>query len=330
MTAPDRRPRRNPMLVFAGAAVAVLLAIGIPLLFIDNEEPVAAPGTSTTTSIPGETTTTTPPPEETTSTTEAAPLPTAFETVVYLAQSPENSFLGNPAIVPFATTVEGEANVNVELLTLQLLTLVPEESLPEPGYFNVVPEGVEVLDVRRATGTDNALIVDMNEEFLNGAGGLLSDFTMLNQLIYTATQFDGIEEVQFIVNNQPVEAFGTEGIDLTGSVNRETFQDQLALIYLTEPIVFDAAGSVVVAGISNTFEASMALQVIDAQGAVVHDEFTTATCGSGCWGEYEFILDGSILTPDSLVQVLEFSAEDGEPSNVVTVPLNEGPWGFLR
>jgi spore germination protein GerM len=334
VTNTGNQPRRtSPFLVFAGAAVVVLIAIGIPFLFLDNDPPVAAPDTSTTTTststtLPGETTTT--PPADTTTTTEDGTLPVAGEAVVYLLQSPENSFLDNPALVPFATPAFGGPDTDLTLYALQLLTPVDAPIVPPDGFFNAVPEGVEIVNARVPEGAPNVLILEMSESFLDGSGtGLLGDFTMLNQLIYTATQGPDIDEVQFIVNNQPVTEFGTEGLDLSGSVNRETFRGDgsapnIALINLTSPILPDQDGNVVVEGLSNTFEASVFVRVLNGSGDVVHEEYGTATCGSGCWGEYTFVLDPALFDQGASVQVLDFSAENGEAIDVVTVPYNDG------
>ncbi len=322
--------RTSPFLVFAGAAAVVLLAIGIPFLFFDNEPPAAAPDTSTTSSTSttlGETTTTTP--GETTTTSDGQ-IPIAGDAIVYLAQTPENSFLGNPALVAFATPAFGEPDTDMTLYALQLLMPVDAPIEPPDGFFNGIPEGIEVVGVTYPSRDANLLIVELSETFLDGSGtGLLGDFTMLNQLIYTATQSPDIDEVQFVVNSQPVTEFGTDGLDLSGAVNRETFQDQLALIYLTSPILPNQEGSVVVEGISNTFEASMALRVLDGEGNTVHEEFGSATSGSGTWGDYLFVLDPTLFGEGSSVQLLEYSAKDGEPSNVITIPYNEGMlWDF--
>jgi hypothetical protein len=105
-------------------------------------------------------------------------------------------------------------------------------------------------------------------------------------------------------------------------VNRETFQEgNLALIYLTEPIVVDGDGTVEVVGISNTFEATVELRVLDSAGEIVFETFTTATCGSGCWGDFEFTIDESLVDADSVIQLFESSAEDGEPANIISVPV---------
>lgn len=325
MTTPARTSTTwKPLTVFAAAAVVVLLGFGIPFLLMNGgEPPVAVPDTTTTTSTPLETTTTETTTTEPTTTTTTAPAPGAEVAVpVFVFQSPENSNLGNPALVPFYFPAElAEGADDTEMVKAALNFLGDPDVTLASIWENAVPAGVEALEVRRADGTDNALIIEMNEAFLDGAGGVLADFTMLNQMIYTATALDGIEEVHFIVNNEPIVAFGSEGLGLESSVNRETFQDHLAFIYLTEPIVADGDGTLQVVGISNTFEATVNLRILDADGEIVEETFTTATAGSGVFGEFEFTLDEALVDADSMIQVFEYSAEDGDPANVITVPV---------
>jgi spore germination protein GerM len=312
----------KPLTVFAAAAVVVLLGFGIPFLLLSGDRPpVAAPDSTTTTSTPVETTTTSG--LATTTTAPVAPAPTEVGVPVFLFQESVNSFQNNPALVPFYVPVElAEDADDTEAVKSAINALGDADLILPAGAMNAVPAGVEALVVRRADGTDNALIIEMNEAFLDGAGGLLADFTMLNQLIYTATTLEGIEEVHFIVNNEPIVAFGSEGLGLESSVNRQTFQEgNLALIYLTEPVVADGDGTVEVVGISNTFEATVNLIVRNGDGEIVHEAFTTATCGSGCWGDFEFTVDETLVDAGSTIQVLEYSAEDGDPANVITVPV---------
>ncbi|MGF1618872.1 MAG: Gmad2 immunoglobulin-like domain-containing protein [Acidimicrobiia bacterium] len=319
MTTPVRKPTTwKPLAVFAAAAVVVLLGFGIPFLLMNGGEPsVAGPETTTTTTTSTPTTV----PVDETSTTTLVGNPSFVDTVVFLAQTPENSFLGNPAMIALAATVEVEANEGAMAGVRNSINMLgsSEFTAPEP-FMNLVPSGVEALDVRPADGADNVLIIEMNEVFLSGAGGLLADFAMLNQLIHTATYLPDIDEVQFIVNNQPVTQFGSEGLDLSSSVSRESFQEHLALINLTSPVSSDTDLNIVVEGTSNTFEASLAVQVVAESGEAVHEEFGTATCGSGCWGEYMFVLNRDLFQSGSTIRILEYSAEDGEPQNVISVP----------
>jgi hypothetical protein len=65
----------------------------------------------------------------------------------------------------------------------------------------------------------------------------------------------------------------------------------------------------------------MTLRVLDADGSVVHEEPGSATSGSGTWGDYHFSVDESLLEPGSSIQLLDYSAEDGDPENIITVPV---------
>lgn len=170
----------------------------------------------------------------------------------------------------------------------------------------------------------------MNEAFLDGAGGLLADLTMLNQLIYTITRGEGVDVgVLFTVGGEPVTAFGSEGLDLSEPVDRDRFLDQLAPIYLTEPLM--STGAVyTVTGRANVCVASLMIQVIDGDGGVVFEEPVMATCGSGCWGDFTVDLDAALLAGgDTSVRLLSYSAEDGSPRDVATVPIPaDGIWSM--
>lgn len=331
MSTPTPKSRPRPVLAFVGAALLVMLGAAIPLVLLNSNgnEAVAttqpmppttdAPPTSdaTATTQPGTGTT------EPTQTTQPTSGTAMFYTSVFLVQDPENSFTGNPALVPFWTEIEAPENSNLDLLKLQLLTRDDLE-LPAPGFYNMVPSDVEFLDV----GVDGAaLVVDVNEAFRNGAGGLLSDMTMLNQIVYTATYMSTVENVRFLIDGEEVTDFGTDGLDLTGGVNRETFRDSLNPIIVTEPLIYGGDGLPIVAGIANVFEATVSLDIVNSSGEVTYQDFTTATCGTGCWGEFSFSLDTPAIKPDALVRVYWNSAQDGSPSDVVYLPVDEdGIW----
>jgi hypothetical protein len=332
MTTPARKTTMKPLTVFAAAAVVVLLGFGIPFLLLSGgEPPVASDSTTTTsnttTSTPDETTTSDP--DQVTTTATSLVDNVAYVRPVFLVTDSVNSFGGNPALVAFETTVYGSEDVEDLLLALHLVETIsePQANLPE-GYVNAVPEEVSVNGIEY--GSDFVVTIDMNEAFLDGAGGLLADYTMLNQLIYTATAVPDVTSVIFTVNGAPIEAFGSEGLDLSGPVDRESFEEHLALIYLTSPILPNQDGNIVVEGRSNTFEATLMMQVLDGSGEVAHEEFTTATCGTGCWGDFLFVLDSDLFEADSTVEVFEYSAENGERVNIVSIPYNGGElWDFL-
>ncbi len=329
------KKERRPALVFVGAAALVVL-LAVPLLLMNRgEDPVVA-GTSTTTSTTSPETSTTAPAttstsEPSTTTTTTTPVAVDVSGIVYLFTAPENSFGGNPALVPVPVTVQvfGASEEDVDFFTAWQWVVEGREGLPG-DLETSVPASVRV----ESTSVEGDMIVaNMNEAFLAGAAepGLLSDMTMLNQLIYTLTSTDPEASVLFTVNGEPVEAYGSEGLDLTEPVDRETFRDDhLHVINLTSPVSQQDNGSYLVEGIANVFEASLTWQILDGAGEVVHEDFTTASCGTGCWGEFAVEVDADLIVPgESSVRLLTYSAEDGSETNMITVPIPEdGIWQF--
>lgn len=326
------KKERRPVLVFVGAAALVVL-LAVPLLLMNRGvDPVVAGSTTTTTSP--EVSTTTPATTSTSepgTTTTTAPAAEDVSGIVYLFSAPENSFGGNPALVPVSVTIQvsGASEEEVDFFTAWQRVVEGREGLPD-DLETSVPASVRV---ESTSVEDNVIVADMNEAFLAGAAepGLLSDMTMLNQLIYTLTSTDPETSVLFTVNGEPVEAFGSEGLDLTEPVERDTFRDDhLHVINLTRPVLQQDDGSYLVEGIANVYEASLTLQILDGAGEVVHEEFTTASCGTGCWGEFAVELDADLIVPgESSVRLLTYSAEDGSATNMITVPIpEEGIWQF--
>lgn len=327
------KKERRPALVFVGAAALVVL-LAIPLLLMTGgEDPVVAGSSTTTSTTVLDTSTSQPPAPSTTSTVGEATTTTAqpiggtiWTGVVYLYQEPENSFLGNPALVPLVLEVTAEPGTFSDHSEFtSALGILAETGRGLPDRFgNAIPPDVRVVDWALEDGMVRA---DMNEAFLDGAGGLLADTTMLNQLIYTLTWMDADASVEFTVQGQPVEAFGSEGISLLEPVDRDTFIDELHLIFLTQPIS-QFENVYAVSGRANVYEATLTWQILDGAGEVVHDEFTTASCGTGCWGEFGVGVDADLIVPgESSVRLLTYSAEDGSPTNIITVPIPEdGIW----
>ena len=326
----ESKPR--PVLMFAGAALAVLLLVGIPILLFTGagEEPVATtaptpttlPSTvvtepSPSTTDPGPATTTTVP--ETT--TSVGPVLERRNVVIFLVGEPENSFTGNPAVVPFLSVSEALPEDSDEMAALRLLT---RDDLILPNDFsNVIPAPVEVIGVERYP-EDHWIKVDMNQAFLDGAGGALADFTMLNQLIFTVTSEGGFTEVLFTVEGQPITQFGSEGLDLSEPVGPDSFLDQLNSVIVDSAAAVTGDAPLNITGFANVFEATVSMQLVDEAGNVVYEDFTTATCGTGCWGAYNFHIEFDFAATPVTLKVFWNSAENGEPVDVVSMPVGYG------
>jgi hypothetical protein len=245
-----------------------------------------------------------------------------WQGVVYLVAEPVNSFLGNPALVPIRVQIEADPGTfgdHVEFTRALAAIDGMAASLPE-GLENLIPAEVIVLS---PSLEGDLITADMSEAFLSGAGGLLADLTMLNQLIYGLTEmYDRPDaSVLFTVNSEEIVAYGTDGIDLTEPVGREDHIEHLNPIFLTEPIM-EVEHVYLVAGRANTFEASLMVAVVDANGDVVHEEPVQASCGSGCWGEFGVGVASDLIVPgESSIRLFTYSAEDGSVTDSITIPI---------
>jgi hypothetical protein len=79
---------------------------------------------------------------------------------------------------------------------------------------------------------------------------------------------------------------------------------------------------VTVSGTADVFEATVSIRILDANNNVIADTFTTATCGSGCRGDFEAEVSFSVGTEQrGVIEVYEVSAQDGSRINIVRIPV---------
>lgn len=204
----------------------------------------------------------------------------------------------------------------------------PETSQPR-DEATAIPVGTELLGVSAADGP--VLNVDLSSEFGSG-GGSLSMQLRVAQIVYTGTQFEGVDSVQILIDGQQQDALGGEGIDISRPLTRRDFQDLAPNIVVETPKPnAEFRSGDVISGFANVFEANVSWRILGPDGEEIPDQngFTTATCGSGCWGDFE-ITPGLTFNigPEGLegtIEVLTFSAEDGSPQDIVSIPVTFVP-----
>ena len=75
-------------------------------------------------------------------------------------------------------------------------------------------------------------------------------------------------------------------------------------------------------GEANVFEATVSLRLLDENGAEIASGFTTAECGTGCWGNFEGTLEFEVFREQAgILEVFESSAEDGSDTHKVRIPV---------
>jgi hypothetical protein len=187
------------------------------------------------------------------------------------------------------------------------------------GLNTAIPEGTTLNGVELEDGTAT---VDLSTEFDSG-GGSLSMFARLGQVVYTLTQFPTVEAVDFELDGEPVGTFSSEGILIEEPQTRADYEDVTPAILVETPAPGDTVASPLrVVGTANVFEATFQATIVDWDGVIIAEETVTASCGTGCRGEFDVSIPFEWTgEPRGALIVSELSAEDGSPINTVEIPL---------
>ena len=315
--------RRRMRFIGAGLAAAAVIVFGVLagptiLASLRDEDPTPIPPA-------GGDPTPTPSPSSSPSPTPTEEPPASFETrTVWLTSGEFLQSSVREVPVPVETSVE-EA-----LLDSLIGGANPPEA--EVGYGSAIPPGTRVIDVQRPE--DGLLIVDLSSEFDDG-GGSLSMRARVAQIVWTLEPF-APKGVIFEIEGQPVGSLGGEGLILDGPQRSKDYEDLLAPITVEWPFPGATLTDLdTIRGTANTFEANVLYRVLGADGesVLVDDKkkpveewFTTATCGTGCRGTWEAMLDLDFDgIQEGVLEVYERSAENGEPINVVRIPVTLDP-----
>lgn len=151
-----------------------------------------------------------------------------------------------------------------------------------PGLSTMAPKGTRVLGVNRK---DDLLILDVSKEVRSASTGSAGETAFAQQLAHTATQFPGVRSVRLLVEGEQISQLWGH-LDWSAPVKPDEFA--ISPVVVTKPAhrATIAPGKTTFTGTANTFEATVQLRLIDPSGAVARETFTTATCGSGCRGDW--------------------------------------------
>jgi len=208
---------------------------------------------------------------------------------------------------------------------LRALLAGPNATEKAANLHTDIPAGTRLLGLTVSAGVAT---VDFDRTYASG-GGSLSMTARLAQVVYTLTQFPTVVTVRFEMDGRLTTVFGGEGILIDHPMGRldPTIVGVVPFILLESPAVGDRVNSPLhVTGLSNTFEATYNVQLVDSKGAVVVDSFGTATAGTGTWGTFDasFPYVTSISGTGTL-RVFSVSAKDGSHVNEVDLSLLVGP-----
>jgi len=213
-----------------------------------------------------------------------------------------------PVARPYAVLSHFVEDPVYETLQFLLASVYPGEAEADPALLSQIPEGSQLLGVRVADGIAD---VDLSVGFYAGGDG--PDLRRrLAQVVLTLTRFPEITAVQFWRGGQIV------GFDETVGVSYPTvaddFADFLPPIMIESPVYWASGGEnpLVVTGTADVFEGTVSLELLAEDGAILWEGFTTATCGTGCRGD--FSVETPYEVPEAQLGTLiawETSMEDG-------------------
>ena len=267
---------------------------------------------TTTTTEPATATTTQPP-----TTTTTAPAATG-EAVYFLLEELEEE-AGGPFLLPVYRDLTPSDNVAQQLVEILLEGPTEGEMAGIPAISTAIPQGTVALG---GAVDDRVATVNLSGEFDDG-GGSFSMFARLAQVVYTLTRLEGVDSVIFEIEGEPMTVFSSEGIEIEGLQDRADYFDLLPPIFVDSPAWGEPVTSPVhVNGLSNVFEAVSQVMLTDDDGLTLFEDTAMATCGTGCWGEWEIDIP---YTADreqfGAIIVWEFSAKDGSRINIREYPV---------
>jgi hypothetical protein len=204
----------------------------------------------------------------------------------------------------FSAGRTGEATQAVATRALQAVGAGPSSAESGAGVKSAIVGGPQLA----LKGISNGIAtVDTPAGFRSGAAA--ERRVREAQVVYTLTQYPTIRRVLFSGTTTPV--------------SRKDFEDLVPPITVASPAIGQKVSSPLrISGTADTFEATVSMRILDAHGNELAKGFTTATCGSGCRGDYTTSLRYSAPADEpGVVEVYEDSAENGQRIHVVDVPV---------
>lgn len=189
------------------------------------------------------------------------------------------------------------------------------------GLRSQIPAGTTLLGVRISAGTAT---VDLSSSFESAASPSAMPLRIA-QVVYTLTQFPTVTAVRFEINGQGVTMIG--GVPVQSPQTRAIYNGYLPAITVQSPVIGQQVASpVTVSGTADVFEAVVSVRILDSAGNEIAKTFTTASCGTGCRGDYSVTVSYSVpRTEPGTIEVFESSAKNGLPVNVQLIPVTLAP-----
>ena len=221
----------------------------------------------------------------------------------------------------FVTQRTVPATVGVGRAALDRVLTGPSAAENAAGLRSQIPAGTTLLGLRTSAGIATA---NLSSSFESGASPSVMPLRIA-QVVYTLTQFPTVTGVRFAINGEAKTVVG--GVPVQSPQTRAMYGGYLPAITVQSPVIGAQVGNpVTVSGTADVFEATVSVRILDSAGHEIARTFTTATCGTGCRGDYSVTIPYSVpRTQPGTIVVFESSAKDGQPVNVQQIPVTLAP-----
>ncbi|PKL06165.1 MAG: hypothetical protein CVV53_05740 [Spirochaetae bacterium HGW-Spirochaetae-9] len=96
----------------------------------------------------------------------------------------------------------------------------PSEGEIRSGLVSLIPRGTKVLSI---TVRGSTAIIDLSDAFNYNRYGIEGYSAQLRQIVYTATSFPSVQDVQFLVEGKQKDYLGGEGVYIGKPLSRNSF-----------------------------------------------------------------------------------------------------------
>lgn len=96
----------------------------------------------------------------------------------------------------------------------------PSEGEIRSGLVSLIPRGTKLLGI---TVRGSTAIIDLSDAFMYNHYGIEGYSAQLKQIVYTATSFPSVQDVQILVEGKQKEYLGGEGVYIGKPLSRNSF-----------------------------------------------------------------------------------------------------------
>lgn len=195
----------------------------------------------------------------------------------------------------------------------------------QSALSSAIPDGTDLLEV---TMDGTTAVVDLGGTYASG-GGSASMFARLAQLTFTATQFDGVDDVRLLIDGTEVRTFSGEGIELDQPIEVTDWFDTgvMPKLFVQRPALGETVSSTftMTGWARDLFEATFNYELSDSADEVFVRGPITAE-GSEGWNAFsaEVTYEPDAELPVTLT-VAEYSPKDGAVVFTSSYPITIDP-----